>query len=56
MFFNTISGKDINWKIPTDELPEKLDISEIKTTNHLELLNLIRSNTNFLQKLKGKIK
>lgn len=51
MFFNTIAGKDINWKIPTDKLPEKLDISNTKTIDHLELLNLMREDKEFLEKI-----
>jgi hypothetical protein len=42
MFFNTISGKDINWDINESELPKKLETLNIKTINHLKFLQLIR--------------
>lgn len=51
MFFSTMAGKNINWTIETDELPVKLDISNIKTIDHLNFLNLIKNNKNLLDKV-----
>jgi hypothetical protein len=48
MYFNTLAGKDINWQIETKELPKKLITSDIKTIQHLELLEQMRNNKQLL--------
>jgi hypothetical protein len=49
MFYNTISGKDINWNINTKEMPQKLNTLNFVSMNHLNFLNLMRTNDNFVK-------
>jgi hypothetical protein len=52
MFYNTISGKDINWDIDTREMPQKLNTLNFVSMNHLDFLNLMRTNENFVKIIK----
>lgn len=42
MFYHTLAGKDINWKIPTNEMPKFITDKDFPKMNHYDALRQIR--------------
>lgn len=51
MFINTMAGKDINWEIDTDELPKKLDTSNLFGISHYTIIELMREKPDILNNI-----